>query len=383
MIEPCHARIRAVTEDNSVSHSIVRPLVGCVSAIAFVAFSSTAVATPPFAPAGDAAMMQGIASQPGPTLVAPMPMVPAHAMADVPRILGAENPLAQAKELLRRAFVHSQAGELDQSRENLKAASVWLEKSARDSSNVNTREEAAKLAAEIQELEKSMQPSRIGSGKSVADTGAQETAATPATRPEQAQESTTQASAKDPATPVEGEEGSAISRFWHKSTSLVQREVDQLIHSYQELSSNQKALKYLLDAKMRLHNAEHGLFVEHQPGLADRQLAATIQDLQAAARTVNPHTRNEIQALIKDLQGLGSEAKSRKSASRAGQVSDLLQQALRQLEAARKLATPVEQAQLDALIHQTAELQQGVEEESTRAQYEASMVKLRKIVDGL
>jgi len=251
-----------------------------------------------------------------------------------------DSPLSEARNRLQQAFDQLRAGDTATAQKSLQAARKWLETSATSSNSATTRQEANQLADEIAALEASLEQ----------DTKAAE---------------------------------SSISRYWHKATSLLQRELDQLIHRYETLSSAETTLKYLLNARMHLRNAEHSLFVVHDPGEADRELGATIGNLQVASSDARTDIRKQIAALIESLQQLTSPSLDQAAASQENRVGQYLQQALKNLEAARQMATPTEQLRLDAIIEQARQLQAEAQRKSARARYDAAMIQLRKIIDSL
>ncbi|MGV6857586.1 MAG: DUF1720 domain-containing protein, partial [bacterium] len=252
----------------------------------------------------------------------------------------AAKPLDEVKKLLQDAFRSSQAGDSQASRASLQQARQWMDKFAATGKDASAKAEATRLAGEIESLEQSL-------GQNAAD------------------------------------EQTTISRLWHRTTSLVQREVDSLIHSYKELSSTDKSLKSLLDAKMHLRNAEHSLFVVYMPHYADSQLGTAVNNLEEAKAGVKPGEAAAIDGLIADLKALGSGAMGEPQAVKENNVADALARVMTDLLEARNAASDSERTSLDRLIGEVKRFQDEVLQRSVKARYDASLAKLRALIEQL
>lgn len=164
------------------------------------------------------------------------------------------HPLNMANQQLQQAREYYQKGETDKVKASLEAASKWLQ--GNPSSN-----EAIELANEVKQLQ-----NQINNTSEVS--------------------------------------GNAISRLWHRSSSLIAHEIEQATKSWNETSTGNKTLKNLIDARMRFSYAEHDLFIIHDEEKARYEIDSTLFYLDKASEVATPSVREKIMALKQDIQEL-------------------------------------------------------------------------------
>jgi hypothetical protein len=103
--------------------------------------------------------------------------------------------------------------------------------------------------------------------------------------------------------PAEENEG-AIARLYHRSTALVEREVQHALKNWDEASTANATLKQLVDARLHFHYAEHELFVSHDAKGTTKELTKTIAYLDRANITALPHVKQKIVAVKTEIQKL-------------------------------------------------------------------------------
>lgn len=251
-----------------------------------------------------------------------------------------ENYLNKARLKLGNAFDNYRKGDMLATKKNLNDAAEWLNKAAQNSSTEKARDDARQLATEIDKFK----------------------------------ETVNAASA-----PQEND----LARFWHRTTSIIIREADQLVHSYVTLSTDSKTLKYLLDAKTHLFTAEHDLFVSHEATDAAEELDKVISYLKEAAQVSRPAIKNKITELNKDIQFLKKNIETKKGAWKNDSVIHALDKAAKNLTDASKNASPTVKLKIDMLETNIHELRQYVETNNVKNNYDASMAKLKNIINGL
>ncbi|RTZ67453.1 MAG: hypothetical protein DSZ29_00760 [Aquificaceae bacterium] len=109
-----------------------------------------------------------------------------------------------------------------------------------------------------------------------------------------------QLQAKDTSEDKEG----AISRLWHKSSALLEREVTQLSKNWHDASQANKTLKYLLDARLHFNYAEHDLFINHDPENLKSEIESTLSYLEKASSSTKPAIHKKIETIKIDIMHL-------------------------------------------------------------------------------
>jgi ribosomal protein S20 len=248
--------------------------------------------------------------------------------------------LSEARINLKIAFDSYRKGDIAATEKNLKAASEWLDKAAQNSKTEKAREEARKLAAEINEFKGNIQ-----------------------------QDS------------EQHEHG--LARFWHRTTSIIKREYDHLVHSYLELSHTETLLKHLLDAKLHLFTAEHDLLVSHNAVDAKDELSMVLDYLDEAVAVAKPTSRDSIIALSKDIRLLHETINTEKKIWKNDSVTHALDKVLVDLAGANENASPTVQHRIELLVSDILTLRADVERDNIRNDYEAAMAALQNIINGL
>ena len=250
------------------------------------------------------------------------------------------NNLDQARSFLGYAFDSYKKGDIDATKNNLQQASKWLAKAAENSKADKSKEESQKLAAEINQLKETISQSSDNHENSLA-------------------------------------------RFWHRVTSIIKREADQLTHSYVTLSIDEKTLKHLLDAKMHLFTAEHDLFVSHETKDAEYELEKTIEYLKDAKEVAKPVTSDKVAALLADIQGLKDNINSKKDIWRKDSMIQSLDKAIGNLDDAREKASPTTKLRIDLLKTEVLAVREHVEQGNLKTNYDDAMTTLQTIINEL
>ncbi len=168
------------------------------------------------------------------------------------------HPLVMAQQLLKQAQDNYNKGNIEAVQRNLANSSKWLQ-DPDISQDTKTKDEIAELLSAIQLLQQKI---------------------------------------KQPSDEHEG----ALSRLWHRSTAVVDREIQKLTKSWSATSTANKTLGYILDAKLHFIYAEHELFNSHNIEKANKEINKTIAYLDTASIIATPVTRAKITSLRHDIQ---------------------------------------------------------------------------------
>jgi hypothetical protein len=248
--------------------------------------------------------------------------------------------LREARDRLEEAFDSYDEADPASAKKSLEEATVYLHKAAENSSSDKTREEARKLAAEIDKFRNKI--------------------------------------SQDPY-----QQENRIARFWHRVSSIIKREADHLVHSYMEISTAGKTLKHLLDAKMHLFNAEHDLFVSRDTDDAEVELSKVLGYLEEARRVAAPDVKRKIELFSEDIQSLRAKITTSGGIWKKDSVINALNQALANLEHAHESATPTTKLRIELIQEELQVLQMDVRRNSIRDDYDASMATIRSIINEL
>lgn len=246
--------------------------------------------------------------------------------------LEANHPLAMAHQELKQAHEDFSKGNIGAVQKDLDAASKWLQNS-KISNNTKTRDEAVKLANEIQTLHKQLiHPS--------------------------------------------DEHESMLTRFWHRSSALVKHEVQHLAKSWNSASTENKIFKHLLDARLYFRFAEHELFFSYNPKKTKGALNDTLEYLDKADKIANPGLHKKIVLLKKDIQIL---KKSHVNTSEQQSIINALETASASLRKASKESALRIKARLKILTTQIEDLKNEIGVLGLRQKYDAIMEKLLEL----
>lgn len=242
------------------------------------------------------------------------------------------HPLAMAHQELKQAYENFNKGDVDTVQKELNAASKWLQQPEL-SDNIKTKHEAAALAREIQELQQKI---------------------------------------SHPSAEHEG----AIARIWHRSSALVEHEIQHMTKSWSDVSTANKTIKYLLNAKLHFNYAEHDLFADHDSDNAQKELSYTITYLDEADKVAIPRIRQQISLIKKDIQAL---ANSHANAHDQQNILNALDMASASIHQASQSAVPLIQARLKSLTTEIGNLKNEIGMLEHKQQYDAILEKLRKL----
>ncbi|HBH36052.1 MAG TPA: hypothetical protein DDW45_06720 [Gammaproteobacteria bacterium] len=242
------------------------------------------------------------------------------------------HPLAMTHQELKQAYENFNKGDIDRVQKDLNAASQWLQQTS-VSDNTKTKDEAAALVKEIQALQQKISH------------------------------------------PSAGHEG-AIARIWHRSSALVDHEIQHMTKSWSDVSTANKTMKYLLNAKLHFNYAEHDLFTSHDSDNANKELSYTITYLDEADKIAIPRVRQQIASIKKDIQALAS---SHANAHEQQNIINALDMASASIHQASQSAVPLIQARLKSLAKEIGSLKNDIAMLEYKQQYDAILEKLRKL----
>jgi hypothetical protein len=258
------------------------------------------------------------------------------ASSPLPVSIEANHPLAMAHQTLEHAKKSYNKGDIGAVQQDLDAASKWLQDPGL-SNNTKAKDEAITLANEIEALQKEV------------------------SRPSDEHEGT-------------------IARIWHRTTALVEHEIQHVRKSWTDTSTANKTMKHLLDAKLHFTYAEHDLFVAHNRDKANKEISRTITYLDDAEKVAIPRIQEQIAALKNDMQTL---ANSRIYASEQERIINVLTQASNSIQkVSQGVASPV-QSKLQTLVTEIGDLKNKIGTLESRQQYNAIIEKLRKLNNDL
>ena len=254
----------------------------------------------------------------------------------LPVSVEANHPLAMAHQKLDHAKEKYSQGDIGAVQQDLDTASNWLQDPGL-SDNTKAKNEAATLANDIQALQEIISH------------------------------------------PSDEHEG-AIARIWHRTTALVEHEIQHVKKSWADISTANKTMKHLLDAKLHFTYAEHDLFVAHNREKADKEISRTVTYLDEAEKVAIPRIREQIATLKNDMQIL---ANSRIYASEQERIMSVLTKASISIEkVSQGVALPV-QSKLQTLVTEIENLTNEIGALESRQQYNAIIEKLRKLNNEL
>ena len=245
-----------------------------------------------------------------------------------------------ARLTIEKAINSYREGDMDASKRNLEIAIESLNKAANDSQTEKAREESRKLGIKIDKF-------------------------------------------KEKLNQASGQHENSLIRFWHQTISIIKRETDHLIHSYNELSVSEKTLKYLLDAKMHLFMAQHDLFATHDDDDAIKELDNVLDYLDEASQVAKPSIKKKILNLSKNIDVLKEQIKPGQEVWKNNDLVLSLNQAVDKLTEAKSIASPQIKLRIESLETEIQILRVEVERSNIKNDYELSLVKLRGIINEL
>ena len=251
-----------------------------------------------------------------------------------------ENALDMARLKIETAINSYREGDMDASKRNLEIAIESLNKAANDSQTEKAREESRKLGIKIDKF-------------------------------------------KEKLNQASGQHENSLIRFWHQTISIIKRETDHLIHSYNELSVSEKTLKYLLDAKMHLFMAQHDLFVSHNDEDAIKELDNVLDYLDEASQVAKPSIQKKVVNLSKKIYVLKEQINPEQEAWINNDLVLSLKQAMDNLTKAKSNASPRIKLRIESLETEIQILRVDVERSNIKHDYELAIMELRGIINEL
>lgn len=241
----------------------------------------------------------------------------------------ANHPLAIAHQQLEQARKDFSKGDIEAVRMSLEAANKLLQdpKMSRDSKTIN---EASELVKEIQQL---------------------------------------QAKINNPSDEHEG----TISRLWHRSSALAKREIEHITKSWKDVSTSNKTMKHLVDARLHFNYAEHELFISHKVEKADEELKNTLTYLDKAYEIANPQAREKLASLKKDIQRLST---SHVNTAEEQMIFQALEEANAAIDKVRQSVNPEIRARSKKISADIMDLKKNIIMLERRYQYDTIMNRL-------
>ena len=243
--------------------------------------------------------------------------------------------LAVSRVQLNLAFENYNKGDIAASKNNLEHASDWLNKAVEHSHSETIKVQAQKLAESIDSF-------RLTLNKS--------------------------------------SQKSDITRFWHLSTSLIKRESEHLIHSYNESSTNNEIMKYLLDAKMHFYNAEYDLFISHNTKNVNLELRKSLEYLSQAENLAKSNIKESVNHLITNINELISLSDSNKNAWKQASLIYSLEKAISNLSEAESVASSSTGLRIESIKKTISKLKQHVLKRSLKVKYDLIMADFRRSI---
>ena len=248
------------------------------------------------------------------------------------------NYLNVARTQLNIAFENHNKGDIKESKRNLEHASEWLNMAVNHSYSDTVKTEAQKLAKEIDSFRATLNKSS---------------------------------------------EKNDIARFWHKTTSLIKRESEHLIHGYAELSNNNRILRHLLDAKMHFYTAEHDLFSDHDSNDAGLELKKSIRYLAEAESLSKLELKSQINHLITSVNEIISLLESRKNAWKKGDLIHYLENAEKDLNEAESVASPSDRMRIELIKYSIVKLKNDTLLTSLKGKYDLVMKDFSRAIKNI
>ncbi len=250
------------------------------------------------------------------------------------------NGLEVARMKLKSAIDRYNNGDFDGAKYDLEVAIEWLNKASQTSKTEKSRESSRQLAVKIDAFKKQLKQSSA-------------------------------------------ENENTLTRFWHQSTAIIGREIDQLIHGYVELATSEKTLKHLLDAKMHLYTAEHDLLVSHNVKDSAQELDSVLKYLDKADQVAKKPIQKEIIDLNTKISLLKEQVKQSHEAWKDNDEILYLNQAKKSLAKAKDKASPQTRLRIELIEADIQVLRADIERRNIKNNYESCMATLRGIINEL
>lgn len=249
-----------------------------------------------------------------------------------PVSIQSEHPLALAQQELEQAKESYNKNDIDAVQKNLEAATKLLQ-SLQTNSDEKTKSEAAKLAIDIQALlEKINHPSDQHEG--------------------------------------------VIARIWHRSTALVEHEVQHLGKSWSDTSRTNSALKHLDNAKLHFNYAEFDLFHIHDPEKVQTEITNTLTYVSKIEALDIPKINKKLESIKKDIQTL---VKINKKPAKKQEIINALEMANIAINKASTSVNPKIQVRAKEIVKSINNLKADIEFLEDRKQYDAILKEFDQV----
>lgn len=246
--------------------------------------------------------------------------------------------LHEARKYLSVAFDKYNNDDIAAAKQNLKLASEWLNKAEANIKSDKVKTETNKLASEIDTFRSTL---------------------------------------------MQTTEQDGLARFWHRTTSLIKRESDHLIHSYTESSNNNRTLKHLLDAKMHFYTAEHDLFISHESKDAQQELNTSLSYLAEANAIARTDIKSHIKNLTDNIKALITLTESNKESWKKDNLVHSLDNATTHLTNAEKNAAPATSLRLKSIKQNIHQLKLDVQKTSIKTRYDSIMADFIRTINNI
>lgn len=248
--------------------------------------------------------------------------------------------LVIARSKIESAIDSYNKGDLASSRNDLNVAIEWLNKASQNSKTEKSIKESQVLSAEIDRLKKQLNQPTL-------------------------------------------ENENTLMRYLHKTTIIIEREIDQLIHGYIDLSIAEKTLKHLLDAKMHLSYAKRNLLFDHEIQESTAELDKVIDYLDNAEQEATKHIQSRIVNLKKDISSLKNQVKRSKEAWKNNDEIIYLHHAIYNLNKVKEIATPDIKNRIVPIESEIISLRKDIESNNIKKNYDSCIAVLKDIINEL
>jgi len=240
--------------------------------------------------------------------------------------VGENTYIEAARTQLGLALENYFKGDIDTSKENLEQASNWLHLSLEHTQSEIVREESKHLAEKIDKYRLLLNQTSENHG---------------------------------------------ITRFWHKTTSLIKREAEHLAHSYKEQSKRNRIFKHILDAKLHFVIAEHDLFISHKFDDAKIELEKSLTYLAKIDTSELPDIGNIVSRLSAGINQLISLLTQSENAWKQNKMIHALLNAVTSLDEAKSVAPPTVLVKIDEIRNSIVDLRAHAIQTSIKGKYDA------------
>ena len=171
-----------------------------------------------------------------------------------------------------------------------------------------------------------------------------------------------------------------LARFWHQTTSLIQRESEHLIHSYTETSRRNQSLKHLLDAKMHFYTAEYDLFFSHNSDDAGNELRQSVEYLNQAESLAESESKQIVNNLIQSINEIISLSESSKITRKQDVLIQTLDNVVDNLKEAEAVAPAPVRSRLESIRKKVIKIEKETFSTNLKFKYDAIMKMFNRAI---